>query len=157
MLNLSQLMRLWYLSHRWPAKVQESICTVSPELLLFAHMKYGSRQTKNQTPSPSGWLHMRVWRMSLRRTKSTIISWHGLFFFYNTYPSSTVQSLSQRPIFLGENQYLSLIQWYHGGSHLLWSPGFHVHVLPASDTEIRHTTNILKLGASEFTAEDLNS
>ena len=28
-------------------------------------------------PSPTGWLRMRVWRMSLRRTKSTIISWDG--------------------------------------------------------------------------------
>ena len=39
-------MRLWYLSHRQPGKAQASlrICTVSPEPLLFAHMKYGSRQ-----------------------------------------------------------------------------------------------------------------
>ena len=39
-------MRLWYLSHRRPGKAQASlrICTVSPEPLLFAHMKYGSRQ-----------------------------------------------------------------------------------------------------------------
>ena len=38
-------MRLWYLSHRQPAKAQASlhICTVSPEPLLFAHMKCGSR------------------------------------------------------------------------------------------------------------------
>ena len=41
---LSQLMRLWYLSHRRPAKVQSSlrIRAVSPEPSLFAHMKYGS-------------------------------------------------------------------------------------------------------------------
>ena len=39
-------MRLWYLSHRRPAKAQASlhICAVSPEPSLFAHMKYGSRQ-----------------------------------------------------------------------------------------------------------------
>ena len=79
---MSQLMRLWYLSHRRPAKTQASlrIRTVSPELSLFAHMKYGSRQRvwpKNQTTSPTGWLHMRVWRMSLRRTKSTVISRDG--------------------------------------------------------------------------------
>ena len=38
-------MRLWYLSYRQPAKAQPSlsICPVSPETLLFAHMKYGSR------------------------------------------------------------------------------------------------------------------
>ena len=43
---LSQLMRLWYLSHRRPAKAQASlrICAVSPEPSLFAHMKYGSRR-----------------------------------------------------------------------------------------------------------------
>ena len=42
--HLSQLMRLWYLSHRWTANVLASlrICAVSPEPLLFAHMKYGS-------------------------------------------------------------------------------------------------------------------
>ena len=33
--------------------------------------------TKNQTSSPTGWLCMRVWRMSLRRTKSAIIWWAG--------------------------------------------------------------------------------
>ena len=38
-------MRLWYLSHRRPAKAQASlrIHAVSPEPSLFAHMKYGSR------------------------------------------------------------------------------------------------------------------
>ena len=76
-------MRLWYLSHRRPAKAQ-------------AHVKYGSRrrvrQKKNkkktnkkqikhkqkQTSSLTGWLRMRVWRMNLRRTKRAIISWAGL-------------------------------------------------------------------------------
>ena len=45
-LKMSQLIRLWYLSHRRPAKAQVSlwICAVSPELSLFAHMKYGSRR-----------------------------------------------------------------------------------------------------------------
>ena len=38
--------RLWYLSHRWPVKVQArlQICAVSTEPSLFAHMKYGSRR-----------------------------------------------------------------------------------------------------------------
>ena len=31
-------------------------------------------QTKNQISSPTGWLRMHVWRLSLRRTKSAIIS-----------------------------------------------------------------------------------
>ena len=39
--------------------------------------KYTKGPTKNQTSSPTGWLRMRIWRMSLRRTKSAIISWHG--------------------------------------------------------------------------------
>ena len=44
----------------------------------------GSEQ-KNQTPMPPappprpGWLRMRVWRMSLRRLKSVIISWDGTY------------------------------------------------------------------------------
>ena len=38
--KMSQLMRLWYLSHRRPAMAQASlhICTVSPEPSLFAHI-----------------------------------------------------------------------------------------------------------------------
>ena len=35
--------------------------------------------TKNRTSSPTGWLRMRVWRMSLRRMKCTTISRHGSF------------------------------------------------------------------------------
>ena len=44
-IHLIQLMRLFYLSHRRPAKAQASlrICAVSPEPSLFAHIKYGSR------------------------------------------------------------------------------------------------------------------
>ena len=44
--EMSQLMRLWHLSHRRPAKAQASlrICAVSPEPSLFAHIKYGSRR-----------------------------------------------------------------------------------------------------------------
>ena len=64
--NLSQRMKLWYLSHRRPLMAQTSlhIHTVSPEPSMFAHIKYGSRRgpTKNQTSSPTGWLHIRVWK-----------------------------------------------------------------------------------------------
>ena len=44
--NMSQRVRFWSLSHRRLAKAQASlrIRTVTPEPLLFAHMKYGSRQ-----------------------------------------------------------------------------------------------------------------
>ena len=38
--------------------------------------------TKHQISSPTGWLRMRIWRMSLRRTKSAIISWDGSFAKY---------------------------------------------------------------------------
>ena len=41
-------------------------------------MEVDEGPTKNQTSSPTGWLCLRVWRMSLRGTKSTIISSHGL-------------------------------------------------------------------------------
>ena len=80
--HMSQHMRLWDLSHRRPAQAQASlrIHAVSPESSLFAHMKYGSRRRvrpKIRHLAPTGWLRMRVWRMSLRRTKSTIISWAG--------------------------------------------------------------------------------
>ena len=79
-------MILWCLSHRRPAKAQASlrIRAVSPEPSLFTHMKCGSRRRVRQKIkhlAPTGWLGMRVWRMSLRRTKSTIISWHGSIFF----------------------------------------------------------------------------
>ena len=69
-------MRLWYLSHRRSAKAPASLrfCAVSPQPLLFAQMK-----NRNQTSSPTGWLRMRVWRMSLRRMKRTIISRDGSF------------------------------------------------------------------------------
>ena len=44
--DMSQLMRLWYLPHRRPAKAPASlrIRAVSPEPSLFAHIKYGSRR-----------------------------------------------------------------------------------------------------------------
>ena len=35
--------------------------------------------TKNRTSSPNGLLCIRIWRMSIRRTKSAIISWTGSF------------------------------------------------------------------------------
>ena len=48
--EMSQLMRLWYLSRRQPVKAQASlrICAVSPESSLFAHIKYGSRRRGQQ-------------------------------------------------------------------------------------------------------------
>ena len=58
------------------------ISTVPPQPSLFAHIMYGSRRRVRQkikTSRPIRWLCMRVWRMSLWRTKSTIISWDGSF------------------------------------------------------------------------------
>ena len=45
-LHMSQFMRLWYLSHRPPAKAQASlrIHAVSTAPSLFAHIKYESRR-----------------------------------------------------------------------------------------------------------------
>ena len=42
-------------------------------------MEIDEGSTKNQTSSPIGWLHMHIWKMSLQRTKSSIISWEGSF------------------------------------------------------------------------------
>ena len=50
--------------------------------------------TKNQTSSPTGWLRMCVWRISLRRTK---ISWDGSFTLLQTF----VVFLSLSRIFSG--------------------------------------------------------
>ena len=63
------------------------IWAVSPEPSLFTYMKYWNRTRglpKNQTSSPTGWLRMHVWRMSLRKTKSTIISWAGSIYLFFT-------------------------------------------------------------------------
>ena len=51
-------------SHTWSMEVDE-----------------GSDQ--NQTSSPTGRLRMRVWRMSLRRTKNTIISGYGSSYIWH--------------------------------------------------------------------------
>ena len=59
---------------------QNDICTQAPEPSLFAHIKVWKKMkgpTKNQTSSSIGWLRMRVWRMSLQRTKEAKTSCHG--------------------------------------------------------------------------------
>ena len=72
----SQLMRLWYLSHRWPAKAQASlhIRALARAFPVHKHQvwKKTKDQTKNQISSSTGWLRMHVWRTSLRRMKSAI-------------------------------------------------------------------------------------
>ena len=81
---MSQLMRLWYLSHRPPVKAQASprIRADSPEPSLFAYMKYGSRrrvQPKIRRLIPLYGCACAFEKMTLRRTKSTIISWAGSY------------------------------------------------------------------------------
>ena len=84
--HLSQLMRLWYLSHRRPAKAQARlrIRAVSPEPLLFAYIKYGSIlrvRPKIRHLAPLDGCTCAFEKMSLRRPKSVIISWDGSFAF----------------------------------------------------------------------------
>ena len=47
---------------------------------------------QNQTSYPTGWLRMRVKRMNLRRTKSTIISWDGSLLLH------AIKHTSHRPV-----------------------------------------------------------
>ena len=81
-------MRLWYLSHRRPAKAQASLriravsSAQSRQSLRCSHtwsMEVDEGSDQNQASSPTRWLSTRVWRMSLRRTISAIISWAGLY------------------------------------------------------------------------------
>ena len=63
MTQLSQLMRLWYLSHRGSAKAQASLLirAVSPEPSLFAHMIMEvDERSLYRTSRPTGLLRMRV-------------------------------------------------------------------------------------------------
>ena len=57
-------MRLWYLSHRWPAKAQASlrILAVSPEPSLFAHINYGSRRRVQPTRVLRIWELEQTWK-----------------------------------------------------------------------------------------------
>ena len=67
---LSQIMRPWYPSHMRPTETNASlrVCAVSPEPSLLPHTEYGSRRRVRP-----------VWRMILRRIKSTTIPRHGSF------------------------------------------------------------------------------
>ena len=57
---------------------------------------------QNQTSSPTGWLRMHVWRMSLRRTKSTIISWAG---------SLIITNICDLKIFVSSNPYTTAVMF----------------------------------------------
>ena len=79
--EMSQLMRLWYLSHRRQRRLRRSCASAqSRQSLRCLHtwrMEVDEGSDQSQTSSPTGWLGMRVWRMHLRRTEITIFSWHG--------------------------------------------------------------------------------
>ena len=70
-------------------------CTSRQVLAVRTHKVWKETKgpTKNQTFSPTGWLSMSVWKMSLRRTKSTIHSWDGSVDFL--WPYLTVFQVSQ--------------------------------------------------------------
>ena len=79
---LSQLLRLWYLSHRGPAKAQAR-CAVLPEPSLFAHMKYGSRRRVRPKIRHLAYLDGCASRLKNEFTEdkiiNAIISWNGSF------------------------------------------------------------------------------
>ena len=82
--KMSQLTRLWYLSHRRPTKAQASlrISAVSPGPgpSLFAHMEYGSRRRvppKIRHLAPLDGCRCAIEKKSWWRMKSAIISWAG--------------------------------------------------------------------------------
>ena len=83
-INILQLMRLWYLSHRWPLKAQVSlrILPVSPQPSLFAH-EYGSRWRVLPKIRHLALLDgcTCAFEVSLWRTKSAIISRDGSITF----------------------------------------------------------------------------
>ena len=98
-------MRLWYLSHRKPAKAQASlhIPAVSPEPSLFAHVSVEVEERSDQKLdilSPTGWLFMRVWKMSLRGMKSAIISWAGSFQVFRQTVQTRIKLKGQRKLIL---------------------------------------------------------
>ena len=123
---MSQLMRLWYLSHRQPTKAKASLRmhAVSPEASLFTHMKYGSRWWVRQNIR-----HLAplvgctcVWRMSLRWTKSTIISQDGSniiegshFWHYSIWHNLTLEfDIPGTDTAAAVSQWWFLRQWHWG-------------------------------------------
>ena len=55
---------------------------IEPALEIMVLITKATSEGAQATSSPTGRLHMHIWRMSLRRTQSTIISWRV---FSNTY------------------------------------------------------------------------
>ena len=63
--------------HRWACTSVQSSQSLRCSHALS--MEVDKRSSQNQTSSPTGWMRMRIWRMSLWRTESAIISWHGSY------------------------------------------------------------------------------
>ena len=118
---MSQLMRLWYLSHRQPvkAKVSLRLCSVSPEPSLSAHIKYGSRQRvwpKFRHLAPLDGCAYEFDEMSLRRMKSAIILWAGSYIFYE----KTCSCLSEAAYIVWVNSHICYISHCEIKSHRIW-------------------------------------
>ena len=87
--EMSQLMRLWYLSHRRPAnpigdqrRLRRACASAQSRQSLRCSHTWSMEVNEGSRPNirhlaPLDWLRMRVWRMSWQRTKSAIISWAG--------------------------------------------------------------------------------
>ena len=73
--------------------------------------------TKNQTSSTTGWLlRMRIWRMSLQRTKSAIISWDGSNHVFYCCCLSTfvaVATLNFNRLIMGKNENWHLLLFHY--------------------------------------------
>ena len=77
-------MRLWYLSHRRPAKTQASlrIRAISPEPSLFAHMKYGRRrrvQPKFKHLAPPDAVHACLKNFTEDKKCHNFMSWINFY------------------------------------------------------------------------------
>ena len=72
--KMSQLMRLWSLSHRHQRRLRRACASAqSRQGLLCSHtwsMEVDEGSDQNQTSSLTGWLRMSIWRMRLRRTSN---------------------------------------------------------------------------------------
>ena len=71
-------------------------------------MKKDEGSDQNQTSSPTGWLHMRVWRRCLWRTKSAIISRAGSFLEFECTCTSVRHLWKKNPFWI---PYLSVRLW----------------------------------------------
>ena len=87
-------------------------------------MKYGSRRRVRQksTSSSTGWLRMHIWRTRLWRTKSHLISWHGLFVKRTSSPKGNDRSPeSNVPRSLNPQNLVQPFPHPNDATHKIWS------------------------------------